>query len=168
MEKCDCAKCLNKIECGGTKNDAEKKYRPELLPHRALMEVIKVFTDGAKEYGDFNWKGGIAYSRLYGAIQRHLLDYWNGKDVDGDSGLPALAHAIAGLMMLQEMSSEWDDRPENILELDRCLYLVDPGMCWNNGNGTICNKRPFRCIPESFGHSPSPIHDKKGIFNKGE
>ena len=92
----------------GIKNDKEK-LRIDLISPQSLLDVAAVFTDGAIEYGDYNWKKGIAYSRLYAATQRHLLAFWQGKDVD-ESGHDTLSHALANIMMLKEMSPEWDDR----------------------------------------------------------
>ncbi len=94
-----------------TKHDLGKKVRPELLPPKATEEVMKVFTFGAEKYGDFNWRKGLEFSRLWGAAQRHLMGFWQGQDLDKESGLPHVAHAIANLMMLLEMGSEWDNRP---------------------------------------------------------
>ena len=94
-----------------TKHDLGKKIRPELLPFKAAEKVMEVFTFGAEKYGDFNWRKGLEFSRLWGAAQRHQMAFWQGQDLDEESGLPHIAHAIANLMMLMEMGCEWDDRP---------------------------------------------------------
>lgn len=92
----------------GVKHD-KGKPRVDLVPPGAILEVAEVLTDGIEEYGAHNWKGGIAYSRLYSAIQRHLLAFWKGDDID-KSGHRALAHACTDIMMLMEMPENWDDR----------------------------------------------------------
>jgi hypothetical protein len=92
----------------GTKHDTGKS-RVDLVPPKAILEVADVLTDGVAEYGAHNWREGITYSRLYSAIQRHLLAFWKGEDVD-KSGHRALAHACTDIMMLMEMPKEWDDR----------------------------------------------------------
>lgn len=97
---------------GGTKHDSGKP-RIDLVPPGPIIEVAKVFTDGAVEYGDYNWIKGLSYSRLYAAMQRHLLDFWLGKDID-KSGHRALAHACADIMMLMEMPKDQDDRQYGI------------------------------------------------------
>jgi hypothetical protein len=93
---------------GGIKHD-KGKPRIDLVSPSAILEIAEVLTDGAVEYGDHNWREGIAYSRLYAAIQRHLLAFWRGDDID-KSGHRALAHAATDLLMLLEMDSSWDDR----------------------------------------------------------
>jgi hypothetical protein len=95
-------------ENGARKNDMGKT-RIDLIPMGAVVEVAEVLTDGAKEYGDHNWRKGVAYSRLYSAVQRHLLAFWLGEDID-ESGHRALAHACTDIMMLMETDPEWDDR----------------------------------------------------------
>ena len=56
----------------GTKNDIGK-LRMDLIPLEAEEALATVLTHGAKKYGDHNWRGGIQYHRIYGAMRRHLL-----------------------------------------------------------------------------------------------
>lgn len=97
----------------GKKFDGDK-IRFELLPIYALSETSKVLTFGAKKYGDWNWAQGISYSRLEGATLRHLVAFMDGEDLDAESGLPHLAHAICELMFLLDMTrngkQKFDDR----------------------------------------------------------
>ena len=96
----------------GVKHD-QQKARVDLIPARALLDVGMIFTHGAQKYGDRNWQEGIEFSRLFGAAQRHLLLWKSGEDIDTDSGLPHLAHALTNLFMiagLAETHPECDDR----------------------------------------------------------
>ncbi|MGH7746004.1 MAG: dATP/dGTP diphosphohydrolase domain-containing protein [Candidatus Dormibacteria bacterium] len=98
----------------GHKTDSGK-VRMDLLDAPAITELARVMTHGAKKYGDYNYKKGIDYSRMYGAILRHLFSFWAGEDHDAETNLPHLAHAMAGCMMLlwyQNEKTEYDDRPE--------------------------------------------------------
>lgn len=92
----------------GTKHDSDKP-RMDLLAPEALIEVAKVLGFGAKKYGDHNWRAGIDHSRLYAAVQRHLNQHWSGDTLDDESGLPHLAHAMCGIMMMLA-SPKLDDR----------------------------------------------------------
>jgi hypothetical protein len=84
------------------------KPRMELLSRVALEEVAKVLTYGAKKYttteasGDHNWRNGFCWSRLYGALLRHLFAHLDGEDKDKETGLSHLAHAGCCLMFLIE------------------------------------------------------------------
>ncbi len=84
---------------GGKKFDAGK-VRLELLPSRALREVARVLTFGAKKYGDWNWAKGMKWSRLYGATQRHLTAWVDGEDNDPETGISHLAHAACSMLFL--------------------------------------------------------------------
>lgn len=90
------------------------KVRFDLLPVRALEGVAMVLTYGAKKYSDRNWEKGIAYGRLFRAVMGHVWAWWRGVEVDEESGLHPLDHALCDLMMLREMTfihPELDDRP---------------------------------------------------------
>lgn len=78
----------------------EDKARFDLIPADALYRVAYVFTHGAKKYKPHNWEKGLEWSRIYAAAQRHLNSFWIGYDVDVESGLHALAHAAADVLML--------------------------------------------------------------------
>jgi len=106
----------------GFKSD-KGKPRMELLPVVPLEMAAEVFTYGHEKYSDIsstyanNWLQGMDWGRVYGALQRHLSAYWNGEDIDEESGMSHLAHALSCLMMLAEyqakpaLYSKFDDRP---------------------------------------------------------
>lgn len=101
---------------GGTKHDQDK-LRTDLLPVYVLEGIARVFTWGAKGYGDWNWRKGIKLSRLYGATLRHVFAFWKGEDLDPESGLPHLDHALCSIIMLREnyrLRKDMDDRIEKI------------------------------------------------------
>nr|BDD47795.1 hypothetical protein 13 [Deltaproteobacteria bacterium] len=85
----------------------------QLLPAAALEDVVKVFTYGAGKYDPRNWESGIAWGRVFGAVMRHLWAFWRGEDADPETGLPHLAHAVAGCLFLltfMRTHKELDDR----------------------------------------------------------
>lgn len=83
------------------KNDAEK-VRLELIPPEFLWATGRGMTYGAKKYSAGNWAvgEGFAWSRLYGALQRHLAAWAGGEDVDPESGNHHLDHASCMLAFL--------------------------------------------------------------------
>lgn len=89
------------------------KLRMDLVPVEAIQAMARSFSYGAKKYGANNWKigGGLEYSRLYAAAMRHLTSWYNGEDLDPESGLSHLDHCMACLAMLQSHSTYKDDRP---------------------------------------------------------
>lgn len=58
----------------GKKNDRrDDKTRWELMPLDCLEQIARVYTEGAKKYGDNNWKElENGYERYKGALLRHL------------------------------------------------------------------------------------------------
>ena len=89
------------------------KVRVDLLSPYALEQIAKVMTFGATKYGDNNWREGIAWSRLIGALLRHTFAFMRGEDSDPETGLSHLAHAGCCIMFLLESlvtHPELDDR----------------------------------------------------------
>jgi hypothetical protein len=98
----------------GKKND-EGKVRMDLLPRMLLEGTATVLTFGAGKYGDHNWRSGLAYSRVYAALQRHLVDWWDGEELDKETGKSHLWHASCCLAFLMEYQAHgrygrFDDR----------------------------------------------------------
>jgi hypothetical protein len=74
----------------------EKGSKPAQLgtldPH-AILDVATVGGFGATKYALFNYTKGYKWSLSYNALQRHILAWAGGEDLDPESGLPHLAHA---------------------------------------------------------------------------
>lgn len=100
------------ILSNGIKHDANKP-RFDLIPPEALLQVAAVYSYGAAKYAPRNWENGMEWGRVYAATQRHLHAFWAGQDLDEESALPHLAHAVFGLLALMEYAEthpEMDDR----------------------------------------------------------
>ena len=69
----------------GRKDDTGK-HRYDLIPPGPLDELARAYTIGAAKYGDRNWERGIAFSRLFAALQRHAWAFWSGEDESDDDG----------------------------------------------------------------------------------
>jgi hypothetical protein len=74
-----------------------------LLPPKALEVVVEVLTFGAKKYARDNWKHvDDAKRRYFDALQRHLWAWKQGEQIDPESGIHHLGHAMCCLMFLYE------------------------------------------------------------------
>lgn len=95
----------------------EGKARLDLIPPQALLDIAEVLAYGAEKYSDHNWRenGGMEYSRLYAAAQRHMLSFWDGRTLDSETGMSHLAHAACCIIFL--MSYEAEDIGKD----DRCI-----------------------------------------------
>jgi hypothetical protein len=108
----------NLYSCGNTKPPKEigikhdtGKLRYGLLPPQPLRQIVKVFSFGAKKYGDYNWShvdNGI--SRYTDALLRHIEAWRSGEKYDPETGFHHLAHAGANILFLLF----FDEKPETI------------------------------------------------------
>ncbi len=99
----------------GAKKADGGKLRYDLYSPKALRGTVKILTFGAEKYGDRNWEAGFPWSRCYAALQRHLQAWWDGEDLDKESGESHLSHAACCLMFLQHFEHTYrdgDDRPK--------------------------------------------------------
>lgn len=98
----------------GVKHD-DDKLPMHLLPPELLRGVAAVLEFGAHKYSARNWELGMAWHRPYAALLRHMLAWWEGEDLDPETGLPHTWHAaccIAFLMAYQSRGIGIDDRPK--------------------------------------------------------
>lgn len=86
-----------------------------VLPLPAIYEVAVGMLEGAFKYGRHNWRVvGVKGSTYYDAAKRHLDLWWEGEDIDPDSGLPHLVKAICCLLVARDaqiFGKFEDDRP---------------------------------------------------------
>jgi len=86
-----------------------------LIPMHLLEDTAKVFMFGEKKYARNNWMKGMKWTVPFACLMRHMFAWFRGEEVDSDSGLPHLAHALCNLLMLTHYSKfypEGDDRPK--------------------------------------------------------
>lgn len=85
------------------------------VPANVLAEVGVAMLEGALKYGRHNYRqAGVRASVYYDALMRHIMAWWEGEDIDPDSGLPHIVKAIATLVVLRDADSREmleDDRP---------------------------------------------------------
>lgn len=111
-----------KVEVG-VKHDQDK-IKLELIPPEFIFAVGDILTFGAKKYADRNWEKGMKWSRVFGALMRHMWSWWGGKGptsvnfalgtLDPETQRSHLWHAgccIAFLITYEERGVGEDDRP---------------------------------------------------------
>lgn len=100
--------------------EAIGQTKPSLhhVPPRVLLEVAQAMMEGSEKYGIYNYrKAGVHYSTYYSSTFRHLISWFEGNDIDEDSGLSHITKAIAGLVVLRDSMIEGnfiDDRPNTL------------------------------------------------------
>jgi len=101
------------------------KARTDLISPFALMELALVYTYGAEKYEERNMDKGMRWSRLIGALERHVQAFKAGECVDPESGLYHIAQAMwccATLIDYIKFYPELDDR----------LCRIPPGKTFNS------------------------------------
>lgn len=103
----------DRLEIEGVKWD-RGKLPFHLLPPELLEGVSSVLQFGAQKYSARNWELGMAWSRPFGALMRHMWAWWRGEDRDEETGMSHLWHAgccIAFLIAYEQRKVGEDDRP---------------------------------------------------------
>jgi len=101
---------------GARYNDNKPAF--DLIPLCTLEDEARVWDYGRKKYASWNWAKGMSWSVPLACALRHLAAFQRGEDLDPESGLPHLAHAMCNLRMLTLYSrtyKEGDDRPKEWL-----------------------------------------------------
>jgi len=99
---------------GGTKHD-QGKPPLSLVSREAIEQLAKVLAFGKSKYSAWNWAKGLEYSRVIDAAMRHLYAFADGENLDKESQLSHVAHAMCCCMFLLEYLKEHpelDDRRE--------------------------------------------------------
>lgn len=71
------------FDTGTVRDTQDGKPRFDLIPVTSLKRLADLYARGAEKYSEFNWRGGMPYSRCYSSILRHLFQWARGeKDED--------------------------------------------------------------------------------------
>lgn len=85
------------------------------VPFGVVAEVGVGMLEGALKYGRHNYReAGVRASVYYDAAMRHLGSWWEGEDIDTDSGVSHVTKAICCLAVLRDAQMQGkctDDRP---------------------------------------------------------
>lgn len=97
----------------GLKDD-KAKPRMDLIEPLFLDGLAAVLTFGAEKYAPHNWRKGLSYTRVIGAMMRHTNAIARGEDHDPETGLLHAYHVTCCAMFLswyqETRRVELDDR----------------------------------------------------------
>lgn len=86
-----------------------------VIPFSVLWELACALLEGGRKYGRHNYRvAGVRGSVYIDATFRHLSQWWEGEDIDPDSGLSHITKAIASLTVMRDAMLQEkfvDDRP---------------------------------------------------------
>lgn len=101
----------------GRKDDAGK-LPWHLLPFDAIRGTLTVLDYGQRKYAPRNWEHGMDWDRPFAAAMRHLSDWYDGADLDPETGLSHLDHALCCILFLSAYTKRGvgtDTRPLSVL-----------------------------------------------------
>lgn len=87
---------IKEMEGGLKKDNLEAKVRFDLIPYSILYRIAMQFTNGAKKYGENNWKKAKDMEQANIFMQagdRHTLKWVDGQD-DEDHAAAAITNII--------------------------------------------------------------------------
>ncbi len=113
------------------KHDQDKEPLALIDPEFPLG-VARVLAFGANKYSEWNWaEGTFAWSRLLSAMQRHILAFQGGEELDKESGLPHLDHAACCLMFLRRYASDGLGKDDRFIFKSREVLSTKPFDAFN-------------------------------------
>jgi hypothetical protein len=101
-------------QCSATTGRKFDGFKPDysLLPFDAIEPVVDVLTYGANKYERDNWRRvRNADQRYIAAALRHISAYQQGEELDQETLMPHVAHAVCCLLfILGKKDHEQDER----------------------------------------------------------
>lgn len=92
-----------------------RRVSMSVLPAGVMLEAALGMMEGAAKYGRHNYRAmGVQASVYYDATMGHLMDWWEGEDIDPDSGLSHVTKAIDSLIVMRDAMLQGrftDNRP---------------------------------------------------------
>lgn len=97
-----------------------------------LAEMGVAMLEGAAKYGRHNYRAvGVRSSVYYDATMRHLMSWWEGEDIDPDSGLSHVTKALCTLAVLRDAQMQemvTDDRPPRSAQFYAAMNVAAGAM----------------------------------------
>ena len=149
----------------GVKYDGEKP-KMHLLPPKAIIEVAKVLTFGANKYDEENWKKlEDLQSRYTSGALRHIFAHMDGEDLDSESNVSHVAHAICCLLFKLEIELEEKGKKERARESIKweSSQSYKPAPAHFHGPETYNEEAGVRDVEYSIQHY-TPRYDNSGFF----
>jgi len=152
----------------GKKYDGEKP-RMHLLPPKSMFEVAKVLTFGAEKYDEHNWRKLENLQNRYtsGAL-RHIFAHNDGEQLDQESELSHLAHAICCLLFKLEIELENGENKKNQKERSRKSVIGEYSTSYKHapahfyGSETNNEESSVRDVEYKLQYNP-PRYDTVGL-----
>lgn len=98
------------------------KVSESCIPQGVIGELAIAMFEGARKYGRHNYRvAGVRASVYFDATMRHMKGWWEGEDLDPESGASHITKTIATLVVLRDAMMNGmmtDDRPPPMKDPD--------------------------------------------------
>lgn len=97
---------------GARYNNGKPDY--SLIPLSTMEDEARVWAYGKEKYAAWNWAKGMDWDIPFACLMRHMAAWQSGEELDQESKLPHLAHAMCNLRMLTLFAQNYpqgDNRP---------------------------------------------------------
>jgi len=135
---------MEKKESNPKDNVGVRKVPLHVVSSPVLMEMALGMFDGDRKYGAHNYRvAGVKASIYYDAMMRHAMAWWEGEDIDKDSGLSHVTKIMSCMSVLRDamINDNWiDDRPPKVKNQD---WIQD----YNKIAGDIIDRYPNPAAP---------------------
>jgi hypothetical protein len=102
------------------------------VPMGVVVEMGVGMLEGAAKYGRHNYRcAGVRASVYFDALMRHMVAWWEGEDLDPDSGLSHVTKALCTLAVLRDAQMQGmvtDDRPPRSADFYKAMNAASAAM----------------------------------------
>lgn len=111
--------------------DTDKVQLQHILAMSGIDDIARVGEYGFKKYGDrWNYRKGMAWTKLLGSCSRHLAAFIRGENMDAESGLPHLAHLAYDCLMLLEYPGRFDNLDDRFKDIkEKAVEVKEACSC---------------------------------------
>lgn len=105
-----------------------KLERHDLIPAASLRRLATHYGVGAQKYAENNWRKGYAWSWSFAAMMRHAWAFWNGEDIDEETGTRHIVSAMWHCLVLDTFMDEQKDRDDRFKVPEQSLEELTESM----------------------------------------
>jgi len=106
---------IRKVDPTTGAEKCSKLERHDLIPAPSLRRLATHFGVGASKYAEHNWRRGYAWSWSFAAMMRHAWAFWNGEDIDEETGSRHLTSTIWHAMALDTFMDEHPEKDDRFV-----------------------------------------------------
>lgn len=121
-----------------TKKQDAGKARMSLVPRQPLLDIVACLEVGANKYATDAWRGGMEWTRVWDALDRHARAWLAGEEVDPQDGQLHLAAVAVNAMFLLEYKHTHPELDNRYKPTPAAPPVLDGSVCPITGKRCRC------------------------------